>query len=86
MQFQTAILTLLAFTAAPLLATPLSREFTSLQPRAIRSESCQEMKLSIAAIQDQLSGDGECDEQCKAEANEALDALKEMQEQFPCDP
>ena len=82
MQFQITILALLAFTTTPLLASPLSVLFTSLQPRTVQSESCQRMNLSIAAVQDRLSGD--CDAHCKEQANKALDALKAMQKQFPC--
>ena len=76
MHFQITVLALLAFTTAPLLATPSSLLSTALQPRTIQAENCRRLNLSIAAIQDRLSDD--CDDQCKEEANEALDALKAM--------
>ena len=82
MHFQSTILALLAFTTAPLLATPPSLLSTALQPRTIQAENCRRLNLSIAAVQDRLSDD--CDDQCKEEANEALDALKAMQEDIPC--
>lgn len=83
MQLQT-ILTLLAAVATTptILATPLSLQFTSLQPRSVQSESCQHMGLSIAAILDQL--DGNCNAKCHAESNKALEVLTSVQKKFPC--
>ena len=82
MHFQITILALLAFTTAPLLATPPLLSSTALQPRTIQAENCRRLNLSIAAVQDRLSDD--CDAQCEEDANEALGALKAMQEQVPC--
>lgn len=81
MQFQT-ILCLLAATATPMLATPLSLEFNSLQPRSIQSESCQHMDVAIAAVLARL--DDDCDAKCKTESNQALEALMSVQKEFPC--
>lgn len=81
MQFQT-ILCLLAATATPMLATPLSLEFNSLQTRSIQSESCQHMGVAIAAVLDRL--DDDCDAKCKTESNKALEALMSVQKEFPC--
>ena len=82
MQLQTTILTLLALTTAPILAAPPSLSSTALQPRTIQTENCRRLNLSIAAVQDRISGD--CDDQCKEQANEALDALRSKREQVPC--
>ncbi|KAF6223049.1 hypothetical protein HO133_001101 [Letharia lupina] len=82
MQFQT-ILCLLAATATPMLATPLSLEYNSLQPRSIQSESCQHMGVAIDAVMDRLDDD-DCDAKCKTESNKALEALMSVQKEFPC--
>lgn len=76
--FTLTLLSLLA-TAAPLLATPLSPAFAALQPRTLQSESCHRMDDSVAAIQTQLAA-GNCDDEC----GHALDALRAMQQKFPC--
>lgn len=82
MQLQNLILSLLAATATPIIATPLSLDFTSLQPRTLQSEICQQMNLTLSAVIGQL--DEDCDAECEDSSTKALDILKSAAAKFLC--
>ena len=82
MQLQTLILSLLAATATPIIATPLSLDFTSLQPRNLQSIICQQMNLTLSAVMGQFNED--CDTECEISSNKAVDILKSAAAKFLC--
>lgn len=82
MQLQPLLLTLLALTTTPITATPLSIPITTLEPRTLQSEICQQMNLTLSAIMGQL--DEDCDTECEDSSSKALDILKSASAKFLC--